>query len=155
MSMWSKRPHTPGYPGKMEVEEYVYTPGLHGFELAKKLKESDTIVGTRCGDEIYLPPTTFCPDHSLGEIVEIPLDQPWTVKTYTIVYRDIEDKPLDKPVVIALLVPEEPPNVVGGLLHYIHTDPSTVYVGMKVKPRLKPREKRTGTLKDIEYFEPA
>ena len=152
--MWAKRPHTPGYPGKMEVEEYVYTPGLHGLEFARKLIEEGKLVATRCGDTVYLPPTTFCPDLSEGEVVEVPLDQPWIVRTYTVVYRDMWGNRLPEPRIIAVLVPEEPGNVEGGLIHYVKADPATVYIGMRVKPRLKPREERKGTIADIEWFEP-
>ena len=155
MSMWAKRPRTPGYPGRMEVEEYVYTPGLHGLEMAKALRERDALVATRCGDTVYLPPTSFCPDHSPGERVEIALDQPWIVKTYTVVYRDLEGNPLPEPRVVAVLVPEEPGNVVGGIIHYVRADPQAVFTGMRVRPRLKPREERKGLVTDILYFEPA
>jgi uncharacterized OB-fold protein len=139
----------------MEVEEYVYTPGLHGLEMAKRLVRGDAIVATRCGTEVYIPPTTFCPDLEPGEVVEVPLDQPWTVKTYTVVYRDLEGRPLREPRIIALLVPEEPSNVVGGLVHYVRADPAAIYEGMRVKPRLKPERERRGLITDIEFFEPA
>ncbi len=152
--MWAKRPRTPGYPGRMEVAEYIYTPGLHGLEFAKKIIEEDKVVATRCGTEIYLPPTTFCPDMSEGETVEVPLDQVWTVKTYTIVYSDLWGNRLEEPKILAVIVPEEPPNVIGGLVHYVKADPARVHTGMKVKPRLKPRNERKGTVADILWFEP-
>ncbi len=151
MSMWRKKYTTPEYPGKMETEKYVYTPGLHGLEFFKTLKEKDAIVATKCGETLYIPPTTLCPDFSKGEVVEVPLTNPWYIASYTIVYEDMDGNKLDKPQILALLVPEE--DIVGGIIHYVKAEPEEIDVGLMVKAKLKPREKREGKITDIEYFE--
>jgi uncharacterized OB-fold protein len=135
----------------MEVEKYVYTPGLHGLEAAKALKEEGRFLGTKCGDTVYYPPTTYCPDFSEGELAEV--RGPWRVAAFTVVRETMDGERLEKPVVIALVTPDD---AVGGLYHYIDAEPDRVFIGMEVKPRLKPREKRTGNpVLDIEAFVPA
>jgi len=151
-SMWGREGRRVyRYPGRMEVEKYLYTPGLHGLEAAKALREEGRFLGTRCGDTVYYPPTTFCPDHSRGELAEV--RGPWRIAAYTVVRYSLEGERLDKPVVIAHITPDD---AVGGLIHYVDAPPERVYIGMEVKPRLKPKSERTGNpILDIEAFEPA
>ncbi len=132
--------------GKMEVEEYIYTPGIAGLELAKALIEGK-ILGVKCDGKVYIPAKTFCPDFTRGELVEV--EGSWTIETYTIIYEDMYGRKLEKPQIIALLKLE---NVEGGLIHYVNVDPKTIRVGLKVKPVFKPREERKGLLTDIIYF---
>ena len=137
------------YPGKMEVEKYVYTPGIHGLEMAKALKEG-RILGMRCGDTVYVPPRTFCPDGEKGELVDV-TEEEWIVATYTVVTRDMYGNPVE-PQVVALV---RPIDAEGGLFHYVNADPDEVWIGMRVRPVFKPEEERKGLITDIEYFEPA
>lgn len=132
--------------GKMEVEKYVYTPGIAGLELAKALIEGK-ILGVKCGDKVYVPAKTYCPDFTRGELVEV--KGPWTVETYTIIYEDMYGRKLEKPQIIAFLKPED---AEGGLIHYVNTDPKTIKIGLKVRPIFKPKEERKGLLTDIAYF---
>ncbi|WP_243637250.1 Zn-ribbon domain-containing OB-fold protein [Aeropyrum pernix] len=148
-AQWSKNPwNVYKFPGRMEVEKYVYTPGLHGLEFAKALKEG-RIIGTKCGDTVYVPPTTFCPDMSRGEVAEVL--GPWYIESYTVVYESLDGKPLEKPVVIAVIAPED---AEGALVHYVDADPDEVYIGMPVEPVFKPPEERSGNILDILHFKP-
>ncbi|MEB3780770.1 MAG: Zn-ribbon domain-containing OB-fold protein [Desulfurococcales archaeon] len=134
-------------PGRMEVERYIYTPGIHGVELSKALMEG-RMLGMKCGDDLYVPPLTFCPDHSEGELVELE-DVEWVVETYTIVQEDMYGGKLEKPQVIAFIKPR---GAKGGIIHYLNVDPSEVRVGMRVEPVF--RRERRGLITDIEYFKP-
>ncbi len=136
------------YPGTMEVEEYVYTPGLHGEELAKALRQGK-ILGMKCGSTLIVPPLTFCPDGSPGELV--PVESTWRVVTYTIVYDTIEGEPLEEPEIIAVLRPD---GFQGGLVHRVRAAPGSIYIGMPVRPVFRPEGERTGAITDILYFEP-
>ncbi|MCE4625920.1 MAG: Zn-ribbon domain-containing OB-fold protein [Desulfurococcales archaeon] len=136
------------YPGSQEVEEYVYTPGLHGLELAKALKEGK-ILGMKCGDKIIVPPLTFCPDHVEGELVEI--TGKWRVTLYTVIYEDLEGNRLPEPEILALIRPD---GATGGLIHRVKAEPDKIYPGMPVEPVFKPAEERTGSITDILYFTP-
>ncbi len=133
--------------GSMEVERYLYTPGIHGVEFAKALKEG-RILGMKCRDTIYVPPLTYCPDGSPGELVEV--DGDWVVVTFTVVYEDMYGNKLDEPQIIAVVRPE---GAEGGLIHYVKAD--EIYPGMTVKPVFAPENERTGMITDIKYFEPA
>ncbi len=137
------------YPGKMEVEKYVYTPGIHGLEMAKALKEG-RILGMRCGDTVYVPPRTFCPDGERGELVDV-TDEEWIVAAFTVITRDMYGNPVE-PQVVALV---RPIDAEGGLFHYINAEPDEVWIGMRVRPVFRPEGERRGLITDIRYFEPA
>ena len=149
MSIWSKKGKAIHYPGSMEVEKYVYTPGIHGLEFAKSLIEGK-ILGMKCNDTILVPPKTYCPDGSMGTLVEV--EDEWVVETYTVIYSDMEGRKLDKPVVIGLV---RPLTGEGGIIHYIKIDPDKIEPGIIVKPVFRPKEQRRGVITDIAFFEPA
>ena len=136
------------YPGRMEVDEYNYTPGLHGVEFAKALKEG-RILGMRCGNLTLVPPKTFCPDFSEGELVEV--KGPWRIEYYTVVHETIEGERLPEPVVVAVIKPDDADT---GLIHVVKADPSKLRPGLRVRPVWKPPEERTGHITDIKYWEP-
>jgi hypothetical protein len=139
------------FPGTMEVEKYLYTPGLHGLKFAEALKQGRILAG-RCADgSIYVPPPTFCPDGSEEELVDV-TESEWIVDTYTVVYEDMYGNRLEEPQVVAVVRPAE---ARGGMIHYVKADPEAVYTGMRVKPVFAPEDKRRGLVTDIVYFEPA
>ncbi len=138
------------WPEREEVDKYIYTPGIHGLELAKALVEG-RVLGMKCSDgKVYVPPKTFCPDMSQGELVEV--KGPWRLQYYTVVYEDLYGNRLDKPIVVGVIKPEDASN---GMIHIVNVDPSKVAVGMELKPVFKPKDQRKGTVLDIDHFEPA
>ncbi|MEB3760593.1 MAG: nucleic acid-binding protein [Desulfurococcales archaeon] len=149
MSWWKPRSHEDVifYPGRQETEEYVYTPGIHGKQFAEALIKGK-ILGMKCGDKFIVPPTTFCPDFSEGELVEV--DTEWTVQYYTEVYRDLYGNQLEEPVVMILV---QPLGWEGGLIHYLKPGIKPE-IGLRVRPVFKPEEERRGTIDDILYWEP-
>lgn len=149
---WDKtsRPHgVVEFPGRQEVGKYVYTPGLHGLEFAKALKEGRILVG-ECNGVIIVPPKTFCPDHSEERLVEY--DGDWEVVTYTIVYEDMYGNRLSEPQVIAVIRPLGSSGP--GMIHYVKAEPGRLRPGLAVRPVFKPKEERKGLITDIAYFEP-
>ncbi len=152
---WEKRIRSQDlilYPGRQEVEKYVYTPGLHGKRFAEALREGKILVG-KCGDTIVVPPKTYCPDFSEEELVELPEDAEWEVVTYTVITRDMYGNRLEKPQVVAVLRPlgSDGP----GMIHYVDVEPDKIYPGMSVKPVFRPKEERRGVITDILYFKPS
>ena len=137
------------YPGTQEVEEYVYTPGKHGLQHAEALKEGK-ILAMRCGDTLIVPPLTFCPDGRPAEGLEEVKTQ-WRVITYTVIHEDVEGRRLEEPEIIAFLRPD---GYQGGLFHRVKASLQEIFIGMPVRPVFRPEEERTGTIADIEYFEP-
>ena len=130
------------------MEQYVYTPGLHGLEFAKALREGK-LLGTKCGDTVYFPPTTLCPDFSESELVEV--KGPWIVESFTIIYEDTEGRPLEKPLVVALITPLD---AEGAIYHILEIEPERVVPGTEVEPVFVEKEKRTGKITDILFFKP-
>jgi len=150
MSLWKKSrvSDVVHVEGRMETERYIYTPGPVGVKVAEALMEG-RIMGVKCGNKLYIPAKTYCPDHSEGELVEV--KGPWIVKSYTIIYEDVYGAKLDKPVVIALVGTEE---AHGGLIHYVEVEPDKVKVGLKVEPVFRPKEERRGLITDVMFFKP-
>ena len=70
---------------------------------------------------------------------------------FTVLHRDLEEQPLDPPVVVALI---SWPNARGGLVHRLdEVTPANVTIGMAVEPAWA--SERTGALTDISHFRPA
>lgn len=152
--IWSKRAE-PGFPphveGLLGAEKYVYTPGAAGKRMAEGLIRG-VFVAEKCRDgTTWFPPRGFCPDLTEPEYVEIPGDTPWTVLSYTIVYRDYKGDPLPEPVTMVFAVLE---GTLGGLIHRLKPG-AEPFMGMRVKAVFRAEEERRGTIKDILYFEPA
>ncbi|MFP3230531.1 MAG: Zn-ribbon domain-containing OB-fold protein [Caldisphaera sp.] len=135
------------FPGEQEVEKYVYTPGIHGLEFAKGLKEGK-IIGMKCHDKIYVPPKTFCPDFTQGELVEI--NDEWILVSYTIVYQDMYKNNLSSPRIVGVVKPK---NAETGLIHLLNVPLDKLEIGIKLKPVFRPTNERKGTINDIKYFE--
>jgi len=150
---WDKRAF-PGdyvhYPGKMEVEYYLYTPGLHGAKAAELLKQG-RVPGMLCPDgRVFMPPKTFCPDTlEEGEVVEV--EGPFTLTLYTVVRESPAGEPLDEPVILGFITS---PGVIGGYFGVVKADPDAVAPGIVVKPVFKPEAERRGGFDDIAYWEP-
>lgn len=150
---WWKRGDPEGvvhFPGKMEVEYYLYTPGIHGLEAAELLKKGK-VPGMLCGDQVFIPPKTFCPDEEMskGEVIE--LEGPFIAALVTVIYKDLYGNDLEEPQVLGLITV---PGAVGGILGRIRVDPDDAYPGMEVKPVFREEKERTGSFSDILYWEP-
>jgi len=150
---WWKRGDPNGvvhFPGKMEVD-YVYTPGLHGLEAAEIFKKGK-VPAMLCGEQLFMPPKTFCPDDEMsrGEVIEV--EGPFIAALVTVIYKDVYGDDLEEPDIIAFITV---PGAAGGYIGRIKALPEEVYPGMEVRPVFKPEEERTGAITDILYWEPA
>jgi uncharacterized OB-fold protein len=131
-----------------------YTAGIAGEKFFREIKDNARIVGTYCEncELVYVPAAMFCERcfAELDEWVEVP-SRGW-VFTYTVLHRDLEDKPLEPPVVLAYVKLE---GADGGLVHYLgEIDPEHVCIGMEVEAVFKDPAEREGSILDIEYFQP-
>ncbi len=110
--------------------------------------------GTRCEtcDLIYVPATMFC-ERCFAELesgCEVP--SRGTVFTYTVLFRDLDDKPLDPPQILAYVKLD---GANGGLVHYLGAvEPDAVHIGMQVEAVFKDVAEREGSILDILYFRP-
>jgi len=139
--------------GTMEAD-YLYTLGVAGERFFKAIKDNSVIMGAKCDKcgVVYLPPRLYC-EVCFSELKEwVDVGKRGYVYTYTIAYVDHDGKPLDKPIIYALIRIN---GTVGGILHKLgEVDPEKVYIGMEVEAVLKPPEQRTGSINDILYFRP-
>ena len=76
---------------------------------------------------------------------------PGAVRSFTVLHRDLEEQPLDRPEVVALI---EWSGIRGGLIHRLGgIAPAGIRTGMLVEPVWA--DVRTGALSDISHFRPA
>ena len=141
------------WPGEIPITSR-YTAGIAGERFFREIKDNGRILGTRCDncDLSYVPATMFCERcfAELDEWIEVP--SRGEVFTYTVLYRDLDDQPLDSPVILAYV---KLAGADGGLVHYIgETEKNLVHIGMEVEAVFKPVAERAGSILDIAYFRP-
>ena len=131
-----------------------YTAGIAGETFFREIKDNARFVGTRCPDcdLVYVPAAIFC-ERCLAQLDEwVPVSNQGTVFTYTVLYRDLDNQPLDPPAILAYVKLE---GSTGGLVHYLgEIDPEELYVGLEVEPVFKDAAEREGSILDIVYFRP-
>ena len=132
-----------------------YSAGIAGERFFREIKDGARFLGTRCEkcDLTYVPATMFCERCFADLEVWVEVPNRGTVFTYTVLYRDLDDKPLDPPLVLAYV---KLSGSDGGLVHYLgEIDPEDVYIGMEVEACFKEATERTGSILDITHFRPA
>lgn len=135
--------------------DYIYTSGIAGERFFTALRDEGRILAVHCPvcKNNQLPPRPFCEGcfTELNEYVDVPLEG--RVAAFTVSRLDRKGKPLPTPEVYAFVrfrgVQE------GGLIHRLLVPPEAAKAGMSVRVKVKPREARTGTILDIEGFEPS
>lgn len=131
-----------------------YTAGVAGERFFREIKDNARFMGTRCDacDLVYVPAVMFCERcfSELDEWLEVPSQG--TVFTYTVLHRDLDDKPLVPPAILAYV---KLYGTDGGLVHYLgEVDPEEVEIGMEVEAVFKETAERQGTILDVAYFRP-
>ena len=100
--------------GLMIMSDYIDVCLMSGSE--EEIKDNARIMGTCCRncELIYVPATMFCERcfAQLDEWVEVA--NQGTVFTYTVLYRDLDDQPMDPPAILAYVKLE---GSTGGLVH--------------------------------------
>lgn len=131
----------------------LYTAGVGGQLFFKALKECGELVGTRCGpcNQVYVPARQFC-ERCFGELTEeVQVKPEGTLISFTFCYMDHDEKPLEKPLALALV------QLDGATTFMLHRllkvrNPSQVRIGSRVQVVIKPKARRTGSILDIEGF---
>jgi uncharacterized OB-fold protein len=131
-----------------------YTAGIAGERFFREIKDNARFLGTRCGacGLTYLPAAMFC-ERCFAELDEwVEVANRGTLFTYTVLYRDLDEKPLDPPAILAYVKLE---GANGGLVHYVtEVDPETMYIGMEMEAVFKDPAEREGSILDIAHFRP-
>ncbi len=145
--------HATTWQGDMPVTSR-YTAGIAGERFFREIKDNARIMGTCCGncELVYVPATMFC-ERCFAQLEEwVEVATRGTVFTYTVLYRDLDDQPMDPPAILAYVKLE---GSTGGLVHYLGAiDPEDVYIGLEVEAVFKDAAEREGSILDIKYFCP-
>lgn len=150
-----------------QKEKLVETPSMKGawdvkynwrFDVAMIERyvagfKDKKIMGTHCPEchRVYAPPTELCGKcyRTLSEWVEVKEDA--TLVMYTVGYTSITGQAYKNPQITGMIRFEGSSSWLLAAIRKI--DPEDLKTGMKLKPVWK--EKREGTLGDIDYFVPA
>jgi uncharacterized OB-fold protein len=143
--------HAIAWKGEIPLQSR-YTLGLAGERFFREIRDHARLLATHCPacDWTYLPPRAYC-ERCLAELTEwVEIPPSGVVYSYTVLYRDLDEQPLDPPVVVAFVRLE---GCDGGLIHYLLVEPEQAYIGMPVEVMF--REERKGSIQDIAGFRPA
>ena len=132
-----------------------YTMGLAGERFFREIKDNAKLMATYCPqcDYTYMPPRAYC-ERCFSELTEwVTVPNQGRIHAFTVLYYDLEDKPLGKPQIVALIEMDGCDGVFMHLLDGIA--PDDVCIGMEVQAVFKSKAKREGAITDIAYFRPA
>ncbi|MGH2731796.1 MAG: Zn-ribbon domain-containing OB-fold protein [Actinomycetota bacterium] len=139
--------------GNMPVSHH-YTAGIAGERFFRMLKDRGAFLATRCGEcaVTYCPARAFC-ERCLAELDEyFEVGPRGVLESFTVVHRDLDDRPLDEPVAVGLIRLEGADTC---FVHRLAGDRREgLRIGFRVEPVLKPQAQRSGHLDDVEYFRP-
>ena len=127
---------------------FRYTPGVGNTAFFEALRDRGTFLGSRCADcgVTYVPARIFC-ERCLAELVpDIECGPEGTVESWTVARQDVDGARLEPPLTVALVRLEGADTV---LLHRLL---GTTDIGGRVRAVL--RQDRTGSIHDLEGFEP-
>lgn len=142
------------WPVDMSVD-YLYTSGIAGERFFSALRDEGRILASACPDchATYLPPRMFC-ERCFAELKDtFDVQTEGKVAAFTVAHVDRHGQPLATPEVWAFVTFAGVR--AGGLVHRLLAAPDRARVGMPVHVKVRPREARTGTILDIEGFEPS
>lgn len=141
------------WEGRIPVD-YQYTFGLSGEKFFRAIKDKGTFLATYCPtcDIVYLPPKIYCDRcfTKLDDYVDVGTEG--CIETFTVSFYNMDGSVKEKPSILAFIRIN---GTDGGLIHYIQgIEASEIAIGIPVKAKFKPKNKRKGSIKDIIGFEP-
>ena len=134
---------------------YIYTAGRAQEPFFQALRDKGEFLGARCEacGIVLVPPQMYC-ERCFADIdgAAVKLPNEGVVHSFTVCHETYDDRPKAEPSVVAFIKID---GAEGGILHRLDVDPLEACIGMVVKARFKPKKERTGSILDIECFEPA
>jgi uncharacterized protein len=144
-----QKPHS--ITGKMKVPYRNYV-GKLASDFFIRLRDNKKISASRCDkcNLVYVPPKSVC-GYCLSEIKDlIEISDTGTVVSFTEICYNEPVQPIAAPFIYGIIKLDGADT---GLVHYIGSvDPKDVKIGMCVQAVFK--EKREGSILDIDYFKP-
>lgn len=133
--------------------KYKYTMPAHHERFFQALKEKGAFTGARCEKcgTVYVPPVWFCEKCFVRVVEAVDLKDVGTLQAFTVAHEGPDGQALEAPVVYGIVRLRGASTVI---LHKVLADPKKLKAGAKVKPQLKPQNKRKGSITDIEGFVP-
>ena len=139
------------WKGDLPVQS-LYTAGIAGERFLRSLKDKKILEGTHCEEcEVtYMPAKLFC-ERCLAELSDyVEVGPTGYVASMALAMKDLDDKPLESPILYALIGFD---GVDGFLIHVLgEIDPDDLAVGTLVEPVWA--STREGSITDIQYFRP-
>jgi uncharacterized OB-fold protein len=149
---WISIPMTVDVPYRFAAGEYL-------TKTLTELRDNGRIYAVECPKckRVQLPPRIVCAECHVKNERWVELALEGTLAGFTIMYLPLTDPTTGKP--------HEPPFVYGSIRldgatsvmdHFVDVEPDRekVWVGMRCRVVLRPREERIGDLSDIRFFEP-
>jgi len=131
----------------------LYTAGVGGTIFLRALKDRGELLASPCPacKVSYFPAQPFCP-RCFAELTQTKAVSPeGEVVSFTRVHLNREGAPLEMPVTIAAVRLDGTDTV---FVHYWLGKPPP-RIGARLRVRVKPKNKRVGSILDIEGFVPA
>ena len=135
--------------------KFAWSAGEAMSRFLAELQEGRLIARTCSGcDRVLFPPRMFCEECYRPTDTWVYVRDSGTIETYSISYLDTDARRIKEPILVGVIsVDGASPKM--GLMHYFgEMTPEEIRIGMKVKAKWKPPEKRVGSVLDIEYFRP-
>jgi len=135
--------------------EYAWDAGVAIGRYLAELKNG-RLIGTRCDacGRTVIPPRAFCEWCFRPMDGFVPLQDTGTVNTFSLCYVTWDVKPLEEPIIPAVIEIDGASKGCG-IMHLLgEVDPQEVKIGMRVQAVWKPPEEREGAITDIRYFKP-
>lgn len=130
-----------------------YTLGVAGERFFKAMRDNQHLLASPCPKcaDFLLPPKMYC-ERCFEETTDdwVVLEGPGYVRSFTVLHRDLDEEPLQTPLIVAMV---SWPEARGGLIHRLGgVEPDEVELGMAVEPVWS--QERTGAMSDIDHFRP-
>jgi uncharacterized OB-fold protein len=129
-----------------------YTPGVAGEVFFTALRDRGVLLGSRCEPcaFTYVPARLFC-ERCFSELdANVELGPGGEVVSFTIAYVDVDERPIDEPVMYGLVRLDGADAV---MVHrVIQPADAPLEIGARVEVVLEPEEARAGSILDIRGF---
>jgi uncharacterized OB-fold protein len=140
--------------GEIPIESR-YTYGLAGERFFREILDNARLLGTRCNDcdYTYVPPTIYC-ERCFAKLEDwVEVGPEGTVESFTVLLEALDGTPLDEPEIMALVQLDDADSVLVHRLGELSLD--DLAIGMRVQAVFKAKNKRVGSILDIEHFVPS